>query len=125
MNTKFAYLLSPDFLFSPSPDFVYTKETSTACNVAQLIAPTEDCLRICYYPSAKKKTEFCFILNNHFSKMNITLRKYKYSKKKRKNHSNRKVQQMHKSAGASVTDSQTHGEQKNYLHLACIRSNTI
>ena len=29
VNTKFAYSLSPDFLFLPSPDFVYTRETST------------------------------------------------------------------------------------------------
>ena len=28
VNTKFAYLLSPDFLFSASPEFVYTRETS-------------------------------------------------------------------------------------------------
>ena len=28
VNRKFAYLLPPDLLFSPSPDCVYTRETS-------------------------------------------------------------------------------------------------
>ena len=30
VNTKFAYSLSPAFLFSSLPDFVYTRETSTS-----------------------------------------------------------------------------------------------
>ena len=35
--TKFAYSLSPNFLFSPSTDFVYTRETSLFYDQKRLI----------------------------------------------------------------------------------------